>query len=78
MTAPRLTQPLPMWERERMTLIQYLETHNLTYQQFGQQLGVGKSAVWRWANAKRLPDLRTALEIERLTAGAVKPEDWRQ
>lgn len=59
-----------------MTLLDYLRENGITYEAFGAQLGVAKSQVWRWANDERLPDLRTALEIERLTAGAVQPNDW--
>jgi DNA-binding transcriptional regulator YdaS (Cro superfamily) len=61
-----------------MTLYQFLRTNHVTYQAFATQLGVCKSQVWRWANEQRTPTLKTALEIQRLTDGAVKPEDWQQ
>lgn len=39
-------------------------------------LGVRQSAVSEWESGSRRPDFANALELERLTGGAVPTESW--
>jgi hypothetical protein len=65
-----------MRQHYRMDLDSYLRETRQTFRAFGLRLGRHGSEVFRWARGQRTPDLRTALEIERLTEGAVKPRDF--
>ena len=59
-----------------MTLSEYLAGNGITYREFAATLGRDSAEVWRWAKGQRTPDLRTAIQIEALTAGAVQPASF--
>jgi transcriptional regulator with XRE-family HTH domain len=59
-----------------MKLRDYLAEKNLTYEQFGFLIGVGKSQVCRWAIGSRVPSLQMSLAIEAATAGQVTARDF--
>jgi transcriptional regulator with XRE-family HTH domain len=44
--------------------------------QVARRLGVSRPAVQRWLQGVRLPGLRAALALERLTGGAVPARSW--
>jgi hypothetical protein len=59
-----------------MKLSEYLSANGLTYRQFAERIGKSVFQVHRWATDKRTPDLESAVEIERITDGAVRPCDF--
>ncbi len=71
-----LTRQLPIWQPTRMKLSEYLSANGLTYRQFAERIGKSVFQVHRWATDKRTPDLESAVEIERITDGAVRPCDF--
>ena len=54
-----------------MTLKTYLKESGLSLTEFGDLLGVSEHAVRKWVYGQRTPDLKMAVEIERITGGKV-------
>ena len=59
-----------------MDLKTYLETHNISYREFGEIIGVDHSQVSRWIRGQRLPSLPMAVAIEKATQQQVMPLDF--
>lgn len=56
-------------------LTAFREAHDLTLEEFGDLVGVGKSTVWRW-EAGGIPE-RAAMEtIVAITDGRLTPNDF--
>lgn len=58
-----------------MTLAQYLKKSDTTAAELAQKLGVSHVAVWRWVTNKCAPRAGVAVEIERISKGAVTVSD---
>lgn len=71
-----LTARLTLRQRVGMTLHEYLTSHEITYRGFAAMMGRDVAEIWRWAHGQRVPGLRAALEIEKLTNGFVKPASF--
>jgi transcriptional regulator with XRE-family HTH domain len=59
-----------------MKLSDYLSANGMTYRAFAAQAGRSVTQIHRWATKQRVPDLESALVIERITGGAVRPADF--
>ena len=59
-----------------MKLKAYLRETGITYEKFGATIGKTASAISRYANDKRKPDLETAVAIEIASDGRVLPRDF--
>lgn len=59
-----------------MILADYLVSQRLTVTAFAERIGRPVSTVHSWLSGARQPDIATAAEIERATAGAVASRDW--
>jgi DNA-binding transcriptional regulator YdaS (Cro superfamily) len=60
-----------------MHLNEYLKTHGITQAEFGQQITptVSQSCIGSWIHGRRKIDLPRAIQIEKITDGAVTPQD---
>lgn len=58
------------------TLRQYLQRHGITQDAFAQQAGLSQSLVSRFCRGAIIPNLRRAVEIERITGGEVAVSSW--
>lgn len=61
-----------------MKLSDYLTEHDLTYREFAARCGRSVFQVHRWATGRRVPDVASAVAIERATEGRVTPADFVQ
>lgn len=59
-----------------MRLREYLTHTGMTPIQFAEWVGVSKQKVWAWLRGDRKPKLKEIERIDRITQGAIKPEDW--
>lgn len=59
-----------------MKFDEYLKANGLSRKAFGDQIGVERSIVARWALGDRQPPLAMVALIEKKTGGAVRLEDW--
>ena len=61
-----------------MTLVEWLESKNLTHEEFGRMCGCSRAAVTRWATGSRMPSPKWQTVIERVTKGQVVMNvyDW--
>ena len=57
-------------------LATYLDATKTNSATFAAKLGVPQSTVWRWRTGARSPSTQWAVEIEKLTGGAVKVTSW--
>lgn len=57
-------------------LKKYIKDNNLTVAIFADKIGKTRQAVHSWVAEKGKPDLESAVIIENVTKGAVKPKDW--
>ncbi len=55
---------------------EYLKKHKITQTEFARTLGITQATVSRLASGAAYPRLRMAVQIERLTDGAVDVESW--
>lgn len=53
-----------------------MKRRGLNQRQFAALIGRSEVSVSRWVTGRRLPRRHDILEIERVTAGAVRPGDW--
>lgn len=60
-----------------MNLAAYLKKHELSQQQFADQIGVSQGAVSHWIVGRVQISIEKAREIEKKTKGAVRLEDLR-
>jgi len=54
----------------------YLFEHRLTQAEFAMRIGLTQGAISSFMKQKTKPSLRTALAIDKATAGAVPPSAW--
>ena len=59
-----------------MTLLEYRTKHNLAQVVIAKLIGRSSGAVGHWETGKRIPRLETAMEVMRVTGGAVTPNDF--
>jgi len=59
-----------------MTLSEYLTFYPGAARQIATAVGVSRSTVWRWQHGHVFPSPRAIQEIEYVTGGAVRPQDW--
>lgn len=59
-----------------MTLGEYLRLHNVTQRHFAALIGRTPPTINGWLSGYRTPRLEDLLAIERLTEGAVTPQDF--
>lgn len=59
-----------------MNLKTYMERNHLGVTEFARLVGCVPSAVSMWRLGHRIPDLRSAFAIERVTKGAVPAASW--
>lgn len=59
-----------------MTFREYIDKGNSDIAGIAKALGMSAHGVRKWYYGQRTPSIRTALEIERLTGGMVKPESF--
>jgi hypothetical protein len=58
-----------------MTLDQYLERSAKSEAEFGADIGMSRSQIWRLRRGWK-PSWDAIVAIERATGGKVKPNDW--
>lgn len=61
-----------------MTLSEYLTRNGISQSSFAEELGIAPSTVSRWISGEIAPSFTMAWRIERVTHGAVQPNDWRE
>lgn len=54
----------------------YLDEHKVSVPALAGQLGVRRMAVYRWLSGDRVPLVQFAVQLERVTGGAVPVESW--
>lgn len=59
-----------------MKLQQYRELRQLTRQEAADELGVTKTAYWRWENGQSVPTADRLRQIAKWSEGAVTPNDF--
>jgi transcriptional regulator with XRE-family HTH domain len=59
------------WAGGKMTLVEWIESKNLTHEDFGRMCGCSRAAVTRWLTGSRLPSPKWWKVIERVTKGQV-------
>jgi transcriptional regulator with XRE-family HTH domain len=59
-----------------MKLATYLQKNGLTDVDFAKSVGQSEFAVRKWLNGSRFPRHKTLIEIERVTGGKVRPNDF--
>lgn len=59
-----------------MKLADYLDQYGIPPSVMRQKLGTNQTSFRRYLTQERKPNLRTMLEIQRLTDGQVRPEDF--
>ena len=59
-----------------MQLAEWLEQTGTTITAFAAAVGVDTSTAHNWMTRRRTPRLETAIEIERVTKGKVRPADF--
>ena len=57
-------------------LVEYVAGQGHSVRSFAKENGLNYFAISRWANRHRRPSLSRAIEIEKLTDGAVRAIDW--
>lgn len=55
-----------------MQIAAYLKKHNISQEAFAKSLGVSKGLVWQWLNGRTAITGERAVQIERITNGAIK------
>lgn len=61
-----------------MTLQEYLTLRAIKPAEMAEMIGVHLATVYRLKKGDQRPTWETMLEIERVTDGAVAPNDWRR
>jgi DNA-binding XRE family transcriptional regulator len=61
-----------------LRLRSYRLSAEVTSAALARRLGIARETLCRLESGKRAPSLRLAVEIERVTGGAVRPGDWRR
>ncbi len=59
-----------------MKLETYITLQNQTAKEFGDLIGVSRVSIERYKSGTRIPSRRVLIEIERVTNGAVQPNDF--
>lgn len=57
-------------------LREYIEARRLTMHEFAERMGSTHASVSRWLSRDRIPGTAQAVEIERVTRGAVPVAAW--
>jgi len=61
-----------------MTLREYLDQQEMRATAFAKLIGVSDATISRILAGTQYPSLATALAIEKVTKGKIKPGDWRR
>ena len=59
-----------------MKLAEYLRAHKIRQTQFALLLGGKPSTLHGWITGRRMPELAVAIQIQEITNGLVRPEDF--
>lgn len=59
-----------------MKLKEWLEKNNVSQQEFAEHLGKSKSAICRYLNGSRTPNVETIVAISTITEEQVTVNDW--
>lgn len=59
-----------------MQLFEYLVDHDIYQKTFAEKIGVSQPTLSRYLVGETIPSVVTAIRIEDVTRGAVKPRDW--
>lgn len=59
-----------------MTLREYLTENGIVHSFFARKMGVTTTRLSLWLSGRSLPRLESIVQIEKMTKGAVKTEDW--
>ena len=59
-----------------MQLFEYLIQRDVSQTQFAEKIGVSQPTLSRYLVGETIPSVVTAIKIEQVTGGAVKPRDW--
>lgn len=57
-------------------LIQYRQTKKMSQRAFSEAIGIHQSVLSKFESGKATPSLKTALDIQNATAGAVPVDIW--
>lgn len=60
----------------RMTLAEYLRTHDLKAAEFARRVGVSRQNISRWSLGQVLPRPEEMKRIQEATGGQVMPNDF--
>lgn len=59
-----------------MTLREYLETNDISYDEFAKMMGCGRSTIYRWVSGESDITVRDAYKVLWVTDGFVCPHDF--
>lgn len=59
-----------------MTLREYLDFEDMSITAFAERIGITRPAVSLWLAGRSMPRLHRIRQIENVTEGAVRAEDW--
>ncbi len=60
----------------RAALVRWMESNGVTQSEIARRTGIPQTSVSRWVLGKAMPKIGAAVELERLTFGAVRVADW--
>ena len=60
----------------RFRLIRYLERMGRAQAAFGRMVGINRHEINKMIHGRRIPTLKQAVEIERVTEGEVSADAW--
>lgn len=67
---------MPAWYEGAMRLADYLAQKGLTQAVFARKIGVSQGSVARYLKGERRPNWAVLQRIQKVTGGAVRPEDF--
>lgn len=60
-----------------MDICTYLQKNEISQERFGKTLGVTQGAVWQWLKGETRITAERAIQIEKVTGGAITRHDLR-
>lgn len=65
-----------MNDNARAALVRWMDQNGVTQSEIARRTGMPQTSVSRWVRGKAVPKVSAAVELERLTFGAVRVQDW--
>ena len=58
------------------TFAKYLETSGMSHADLAKKLKVTRAGVYYWSRGRGVPNVKTAIRLEKVTKGAVSVYSW--